>query len=43
MTADKGDVLDALREAEDENYRLRQYIDQLLMLIMQADPMLLEK
>ena len=43
VTADKSDVLDALRAEETENHRLKQYIDQLLILIMQSDPMLLEK
>lgn len=43
QTADKGHVLDALRAEENENHRLRQYIDQLLILIIQSDPMLLEK
>ncbi|XP_066910168.1 rab11 family-interacting protein 3-like isoform X2 [Clytia hemisphaerica] len=43
QTADKTDVLDALRAEENENHRLKQYVDQLLILIMQSDPMLLEK
>jgi len=43
MGADKNDVLDALRDEEFENHRLKQYIDQLLILIMTSDPMLLEK
>ncbi|XP_057311501.1 rab11 family-interacting protein 4-like [Hydractinia symbiolongicarpus] len=41
--ADKSDVLDALRAEETENHRLRQYVDQLLILIMQSNPLLLEK
>ena len=43
VTADKSDVLTALRTQEQENHRLRQYIDQLLIMIMQSDPLLLEK
>ena len=43
VTADKSDVLTALRSQEEENHRLKQYIDQLLIMIMQADPELLEK
>lgn len=43
VTANKDDVLTALRTQETENHRLRQYIDQLLIMIMQTDPELLEK
>ncbi|XP_065659277.1 rab11 family-interacting protein 3 isoform X3 [Hydra vulgaris] len=43
VSADKCDVLDALRSEESENHRLKQYIEQLLSLIMQTNPLILEK
>eukprot|EP00794_Sanderia_malayensis_P008736 gene8736-9669_t len=43
LSADKDEVLKVLKEQELDNHRMRQYIDMLLMLIMETDPSLLEK
>lgn len=43
MTADKEDVLTALRDQETLNHRLRRYTDSILMMIMEYNPELLEK
>ncbi|XP_028415861.1 rab11 family-interacting protein 3-like [Dendronephthya gigantea] len=43
LTADKEDVLKALREQETLNHRLRAYTDSILMMIMEYHPELLEK
>ena len=43
LSADKDEVLKVLKAQEQDNHRMRQYIDMLLMLIMETDPSLLEK
>jgi len=43
LTADKEEVLNVLKQQENSNHRMRQYIDMLLMLIMESNPELLEK
>lgn len=42
LTADKGQIIGTLRDQEEENRRLRCYLDGLLMIIMEHDPQLLE-
>lgn len=42
ITADKEKIINTLREQEDENRRLRGYLDGLLMMIMEHNPALLE-
>lgn len=42
VTADKEKIINALRDQEEENRRLRGYLDGLLMMIMEHNPALLE-
>lgn len=42
VTADKEKIINTLREQEEENRRLRGYLDGLLMMIMEHNPALLE-
>ncbi|XP_015752930.1 PREDICTED: rab11 family-interacting protein 4A-like [Acropora digitifera] len=42
VTADKEKIINTLREQEEENRRLRGYLDGLLMMIMEHNPSLLE-
>lgn len=43
LSADKEEVLEVLKQQETANHRMKQYIDMLLMLIMESNPELLEK
>lgn len=42
VTADKEKIINTLRDQEEENRRLKGYLDGLLMMIMEHNPTLLE-